>query len=267
MPAPSPVPSTPPVIAVFGAEDAAAFQDGIRSAAKDTEVEIRMVAGGLHALASYPQQGATIAILYLTEALESLPQAQVPVFVFAPYGQDVPAQIPHLTYANSGETELALENVLTYPPHLSPVRIIGLFSGESSHAYALWSGAKATGQVYAKMEFFLDSTEEPLASWLTDAFSRHYPGMLDAVFAETGALAIAAADALASLGRDDIEVFSAGTDSSAAQKLSPILISAVGVDEKDAGARCFAEAVKLLSGEPALSGILLPESFWHTDKP
>ncbi|MEZ4628034.1 MAG: hypothetical protein R2912_08130 [Eubacteriales bacterium] len=54
--------------------------------------------------------------------------------------------------------------------------------------------------------------------------------MLDAVFAESGELAIAAADALASLGRDDIEVFSAGSDANVLQKLSPILVYAPGAD-------------------------------------
>ena len=266
-PAPSPSPSAPPVIAVFGAEDAAVFQDGIRSAAKEGEIKILLVSGGLDALAAYPQQDATVAIVYLTDAPEALPQPQIPVYVFAADGQGVSVRIPQLTYANAGEAEHALDNALTYPPHLSPVRMIGLFSSESSRAYALWSDAKAMGRVFAKMEFFLDTAEEPLASWLMDAFSRYYPGMLDAVYAETGALAIAAAETLASFGRDDIEVFSAGTDSAAAQKLSSILICVVGANEKDAGARCYAEAAMLLTGGAAQNGVLLPESFWYPDNP
>ena len=62
-------------------------------------------------------------------------------------------------------------------------------------------------------------------------------------------------------------LFSGGTDADAAQKLSPILVCAVGANLSDAGARCYAEAVKLLSGETAQSGILLPESFWYAANP
>ena len=266
-PAPSPAPTAPPVIAVFGAEDAAAFQEGVTEAAKDGGIEIRFVSGGLDALASHLPENASAAIVYLAEATSSLPQAQVPIYAFAAAGQPIPDAVPHLVYSNDGEAELALEHALSYPPHLSPVRMIGLFSTESSPAFALWSNAKTTGRVFAKMEFYLDTAETPLESWLLDAFSSYYPGMLDAVYAETGALAIAAAETLAGLGRDDIEVFSAGADSAVAQKLSPILICAVGSDEKEAGVRCFEGALSLLLRGAAQSDVLPPKSFWYSDKP
>ena len=88
-----------------------------------------------------------------------------------------------------------------------------------------------------------------------------------AIFAESGALAVFAADALAGLGRDDVEVFSAGTDANAAEKLSSILVCTVGIDLQDAGERCFAEAMKLLSGDSAQSNVLPPATVWFSEKP
>ena len=120
--------------------------------------------------------------------------------------------------------------------------------------------------MFAKEEFFADASETVLADWLNEALTRYYPGMLDAIYAETGELAIAAADVLASLGRSDVEVFSAGSDADVLDKLSPILVYAAGANLADAGARCVAEANKLFSGEAAQSKILLPESFWYSEK-
>ena len=268
-PAPTPVPTPAPrprAVAVFGAEDAPAFLAGVEGAAKGSGITIRAIGGGLSALGSYQSEEDAIALVYLS-GTAALPKSSIPVFVFAAEGQPVASDLPQLRYDGTGSFKLALENALSYPPHLAPVRLIGLFSSQTSPAYALWSEAKAAGKVFAREEFFADTSEVALAEWLADAFSRYYPGMLDAVYAETGALATAAADALAGLGRDDLEVFSAGTDFSAADKLSPILICAVGMNQSDAGARCFTEAQKLLSGEPAQSGTLQPDSLWYIAKP
>jgi len=266
-PSPSPTPEIPRVIAVFGAEDADAFLSGVEDAAKDTGIEILAVSGGLSALASYDPEGDAAAIVYLSGNSKALPQTNFPVYVFSADGQAVSADLPHLTYDETAATKIALENALTYPPHLSPVRMIGLFSGEGSAAYALWQAAATNGIIFEKGLFFADTSETPLADWLNDTILRYYPGALDCVFAESGALAVAAADVLAGLGRDDIEVFSAGTDAETAEKLSPILLCAVGLNLADAGARCFAEAEKLLSGGAAASDTLLPESFWYSVKP
>ena len=266
-PSPSPTPEIPRVIAVFGAEDAPVFLSGIEKAAANTGIEILAVKGGLETLASYKPEGDAAAIVYLSGKSEPLKQTSIPVYVFSADGQNVSATFPHLTYDETGVAKNALENALTYPPHLAPVRMIGLFSGEGSAMHALWQEAAASGTIFEKEVFFADTSETPLAEWLSGTLPRYYPGMLDCIFAESGALAVAAADALASLGRDDVEVFSAGTDAKAAEKLSPILLCAVGANLEDAGARCFTEAVKLLSGGVAESETLLPESFWYPVKP
>ena len=80
------------------------------------------------------------------------------------------------------------KTALNYPPHLAPVRMVGLFSSESSAAYALWTAEQASGGVFSKQAYIADASEVSLADWLNDAFSRYYPGMLDGIYAETGAL-------------------------------------------------------------------------------
>ena len=268
-PSPAPKVEKPGVVAVFGADELPGFLDGVRAAceASGNEIEILPVKGGLSQLANYTSADADAAIVCLSGPAGQLPKASIPIYVFAAEGQSVSADIPHLTYSGDTAPKLALDSALNYPPHLAPVRMIGLFTSQSSPAYALWTSEKANGKVLAKEEFFLDTPEVSTADWLNETLPRYYPGMLDAIYAETGALAIAAADALASLGRDDVEVFSAGTDANAAEKLSSILVCTVGIDLQDAGERCFAEAMKLLSGDSAQSNVLPPATVWFSEKP
>lgn len=262
---PSPSPTPIPEIAIIGAGDSEPFIEGAKEAAKDGPYTIVVIPGGISSRASFHPQGVAAVIVYLKKG-QTLPNTDLPIYVFSADGASLPAGIAGLTYQPRGTEQAALEEALSYPPHLAPVRMIGLFSSTSSEAYAVWTSAVAKGQVFSKREYFADTSEVPLEEWMTDMFSRYFPGMLDAVYAENGALAVAAADKLASLGRDDLEVFSAGTDSNALRSLSPILICAVGTDDKAAGARCYAEAVKQLSGQEAQSDPLSPEIFWYSPK-
>lgn len=260
------VPAKPKYIALFGAESAPAFVSGLTEAAEASGATVDLVKGGFGAMASYVPQGDTVGIVYLSGKEQSLPAVAFPVYAFAANGQSVSGGTPYLGYDGTGAAKLALDEAIAYPPHLTPVRMIGLFTSQTSAVYTLWSEQKTAARVFAKEEFFADASETALADWLNEALTRYYPGMLDAIYAETGELAIAAADVLASLGRSDLEVFSAGSDANALSKLSPILVYAAGANLADAGARCFAEANKLFSGEAAQSSILLPESFWYTEK-
>ena len=266
--APSPAPTPlPREIAVFGAEDAKSFWQGVQAAAKDSGIEVVMIEGDTSAIATYVPQGDAAVIVYLSGDTQTLPSANIPVYAYASAGQSVSGGVPYLGYDATNEAQIALESAIAYPPHLAPVRMIGLFSGEGSAAFTAWSSAKASGQVFAKREFFADQPDVVLTDWLNDAFSQLYPGMLDAVYAETGELAIAATQTLASLGRDDLEVFCAGDGAQLTGKLSPILVCVAGANEQEAGARCFAEAKLLLEGGIAQSGILLPEAILYSPNP
>ena len=76
--------------------------------------------------------------------------------------------------------------------------------------------------------------------------------MLDCIYAETGALAVAAANTLLALGRSDAEIFSAGTDGDlvAFMDAHPALVAhAVGMDFDEA-ARISVEGAIALAAEP-----------------
>lgn len=263
-PTPEPSPTPAPVIAVFGADASAAFAGGLRSAAESGSYALEFFPGGSEALASFQPEGACAAVVLLDRAADPLPETSLPLFVFAPAGQAVPPQTPALSYRGEKAAGLALDFAVAYPPHETPVRLIGLFTSAQSEVYALWKAQAASGRVFPKAELFLsrpqEETPEPdeneptptpeptLNERLTDLFSKFYPGMIDGVFAETGELAVAASEALASLGRDDMEVFSASTSANAAALLSPILVCAVGADYAEAGGLCYSAASALLEG-------------------
>ena len=265
-PTPSPSPTAEPVIAAFGTESGSAFGSGLSAAAKEGDIPLEFVSGGVSALTNYHANGAAAAIVCLDQN-GTIPKSDLPVYVFSAGGSAPPAGSVGLHYQSLGTEQAALDEAIAYPPHLAPVRMIGLFTSTSSKAYAVWSDAVAKGLIFSKREFIADTSEDKLEDWLADLFSRYFPGMLDAVYAENGALAVAAADRLASLARDDVEVFSAGTDAEALSALSPILVCAVGLDWEAAGNRCYTEAVKMLSGQEVQSDTLSPEIFWYSTPP
>jgi len=283
-PTPSPSPSPAPFIAVFGAEGASAFQDGVSKAANAGDYAVVFEPGSLDALSTYEPAGSCVAIALLQSEGDAPPDASVPVFVFAAEGQRVSPDTPHLTYANAYAAETALSLAVAYPPHETPVRLIGLFSSAESRAYVVWREFSASGKVFPKAEFFLvepapETTPEPeeeapspspapsLEERLSALLSGFYPGMIDGIFAETGALGIAASEALASLGRGDIEVFSASTAANAQTLLSPLLVASVGADYAEAGGLCYSAAAALLRGETVAPFVLLPQTFLYTPNP
>ena len=281
-PAPTPSPESTPCIAVFGAEASGAFQQGVSSAAETGKYPVVFESGAVSELASYQPAGRCAAIAFLSGA-ETAPSASVPVFVFASEGQRVGADVPHLTYADAYAAETALSLALAYPPHETPVRLIGLFTSAESRAYTVWREAAESGRVFAKAEFFQiesipEETPAPkkyppsptpiptLEERLTELLSGYYPGMIDGIYAETGALAVAAAGVLAQLGRDDMEVFAASTGANAASLLSPLLVACVGLNAEEAGGLCYNAASALLDGEAVAPFVVLPQTFAYDPK-
>ena len=280
---PSPSPADEPYLAVFGAEASGAFQQGVSKAAESGKYPVVFESGGVAALADYQPKEPCVAILYLSGAEAAVPQSSVPVFVFAAEGQRVGADVPHLTYADAYAAETALDLAVAYPPHETPVRLIGLFTNEQSRAYTVWREAADNGRVFSKAELFLtepvpEETPAPkkyppsptpvlsLEERLTALFSGFYPGMIDGVYAETGELAVAAAGVLASLERDDMEVFSASTSANAESLLSPLLVACVGLNAGEAGGLSYSAASALLGGESVTPFVVLPQSFAYNPK-
>ena len=282
-PLPSPLPADEPYLAVFGAEASDVFQQGVSKAAETGKYPVVFESGGVAALADYQPKEPCVAILYLSGAETAVPQSSVPVFVFAAEGQRVGADVPHLTYADAYAAETALDLAVAYPPHETPVRLIGLFTSEQSRAYTVWREAADNGRVFSKAELFLtesvpEETPKPkkeppsptpiptLEERLKTLFSGFYPGMIDGVFAETGELAVAAAGVLAQLGREDMEVFAASTDANAPSLLSPLLVACVGLNAGEAGGLSYSAASALLDGESVTPFVVLPQTFAYEPK-
>jgi hypothetical protein len=282
-PVPSSSPADAPYLAVFGAEASNAFRQGVSKAAETGKYPVVFEPGGVDALSAYQPATRCAAIAYLSGAEAAVPQSSVPVFVFASEGQRVGAEVPHLTYADAYAAETALDLALAYPPHETPVRLIGLFTSEQSHAYSVWREAATNGRVFSKAELFItepvpEETPKPkkeppsptpiptLEERLTALFSRFYPGMIDGVYAETGELAVAAAGVLAQLGRDDMEVFAASTGANAPSLLSPLLAACVGLNAEEAGGLCYSATCALLDGEAVTPFVVLPQTFAYDPK-
>ena len=280
---PSSSPEDAPALAVFGAEASGAFRQGLSKAAETGKYQVVFEPGGVDALSTFQPAGRCVAIVFLSGAQAAVPRTNLPVFVFAAEGQRVGAEVPHLTYADAYAAETALDLCVAYPPHETPVRLIGLFTSEQSRAYSVWREAATNGRVFSKAELFLteptpEETPAPkkyppsptpiltLEERLTALFSRFYPGMIDGVYAETGELAVAAAGVLASLGRDDMEVFAASTSANAPGLLSPLLVACVGLNAEEAGGLCYSAASALLDGEAVTPFVVLPQTFAYTPK-
>ena len=282
-PVPSSSPEDAPYLAVFGAETSNAFRQGLSKAAEAGKYPVVFEPGGVGALSAYHPANHCAAIAYLSGAEASVPQTAVSVFVFAAEGQRVGPDVPHLTYADTYAAETALSLAVAYPPHETPVRLIGLFVRAESRAYTVWREAAAGGRVLPKAEFFLaesapEKTPDPkqappsptpvptLETRFAALLSGYYPGMIDGIFAETGELAVAAAGVLASLGRSDIEVFSASTSANAPGLLSPLFVACVGLNAEEAGGLCYSAASALLDGDTVSPIVVLPQTFAYSPK-
>lgn len=283
-PTPTPAPTPQPVIAVFGAADQPEFCAGMAEAAYgNAAYELTFIDGGVETLADYAPAADAVAVLYLAELPETLPKTNVPLFVYdasgafsrlaqtpAPSASPVASETPFsaggvsfLTYDGSYCPLYALEAALAYPPHEAPVRLLGLFSDPKGDAYALWQAASDGGRVFDKASYFL-SDKQSAADWMTEQLGAFYPGMLDGVYAETSALAVAAVDALAASGRTDMEVFCAAADSFAliSMRAHPdLFVSAFGANLRLAGKTCLGYAEALLSGGSVPNKTLLPDAF------
>lgn len=267
----SPTPAEPtqkPEIVVFGAEASRSFQEGVTDAALQGQYAVTFVSGGMEPLASYQPSGYVCAVVYWNDPKDALPAVGFPVFAYAARGQTGAGNVPLLVYDTSGAAEDALERAIAYPPHETPVRLIGLFSSETSPGYTAWKAAVAKGRIFAKAEFFLEDLEMQAASvWFAERLDEFYPGMIDAVYAETGDLAIAAVHQLRGRTREDMEVFSASSDANADLSLSSLMPAVVGADLYKAGELCYEGAAALLQGKTVESSVLSPSILEYTPNP
>ncbi|MCL2696354.1 MAG: hypothetical protein FWE69_08535, partial [Clostridiales bacterium] len=155
-------------------------------------------------LAAGPFPGLTVVALYQDAPLDTgkvagLVQQGVKVVVFEA-GNPVIGGATVIPYAGTGtgiETTRMMEATLTFPPHDTPVRLLGMFSGSDSAAHKLWSQNVSEGKIFSRATF----TGGNAADWTDKMLDLFQEGLLDAVFCETAALAEVMTRALAARGR------------------------------------------------------------------
>ena len=144
------------------------------------------------------------------------------------------------------------------------MRLFGLFESEESEAAQVWNEAVSAGRVLSKGVYSADKAakEGSVTEWLGKKLERYYPGMVDAAFAETPALAAEAAALMEQLGRDDFEIFTVGSSvelSALAAKLPRILPASSDIDAEKAAAAVDTLLTALLAGETPADVLLKVE--------
>lgn len=266
-PNPTPTPTPAAVIAVAGGEDDAAFRQMIELIAYSAACEF--VSLDESVLENWRPKGRASLILYLesdsadADALTALKERGVGVYVFAAHGQTLPEGVLALRYDETGAASLALDAALYYQNHDMPVRLIGLFTSADSEAAALWNTAVSEGRILVKGSYYEAGAKKEAADWLSAQLKAYYEGMLDGVFCETAALADAALEALQTLERSDVEIFSAALDGDLLLRLggASALKCAAGPDPALAGRLCAEQAIVLLYGGKAEALSISPSLF------
>ncbi len=199
-------------------------------------------------------------------ALDALLVRGVPVLAYNRAGVALPDGVTVIAFETNAPATAkeALEAAIVYPPHDTPVRLFGLFESEESEAAQVWNEAVSAGRVLSKGVYSADKAakEGSVTEWLGKKLERYYPGMVDAAFAETPALAAEAAALMEQLGRDDFEIFTVGSSvelSALAAKLPRILPASSDIDAEKAAAAVDTLLTALLAGETPTDVLLKAE--------
>jgi len=270
--APTPTPTPAPVVAVVADRAHELFFEGVAAAVSADSARIATSFAGIADAAAYRAEGKYALIVYLDgatgEDLAPLLAAKargVPMCVYAAAGQTVPEALLSLRYDDAGAAGAALESALAYPPHDTPVRLIGLFTSSESEAYQLFSAAAGEGRILKKGVYNAGSAKQNAADWLDSKLSQALPGTIDGVYAETAALAAAAGERILASNLANAEVFCAETDDAllTAMLARPdVYAAAAGKNDAYAGAYLRAQAGRLLAGlADAESATMLPRLF------
>ncbi len=186
-------------------------------------------------------------------ALESL---EKPTALYELSNGSVPQGLSHLYYESDGELDMALNAALVYPPHDTPVRLILMFKSADSPAYAAYKALYDQGMIFPKEIYIASEEEKEAGEWLTGKLDSFVEGMLDAVFAEDAALASSAYDALAALGRTDMEVFCPGVTADVVTRMQQepdVFAQGIGQNDALAGMLSVRAALQMLKGGEAVT--------------
>ncbi|MHB1315692.1 MAG: substrate-binding domain-containing protein [Christensenellales bacterium] len=221
-------------------------------------------------------QGADCLIVYLPHGLaegSAFEGLQIPVCVFRKDEAPAPKDASVITYDGAEEVELSLEAVLNYPPHDTPVRLFGLFTSKNSEASTAYDQLISEGKVMSKRTWYAEggteaaqtaqpaSAAERAKQWVTERLNGYFPGMVDAIYAETEELAVAALDALEEAGRDDMEVITVGVSGQTLSRMKAnpsVFVQTIGCNDALAGYKCIRISLGMVKGGGVASETLKP---------
>ncbi|MEG1524487.1 MAG: hypothetical protein RR224_01355 [Clostridia bacterium] len=254
-PTPEPTPSPIPVVALVNAGEDKAFFKGVQESVEEAGLQFSGIDRGLSGLSTLLEKGACSVIVYVKDEMDdltALSALEYPVLLYQAGSRPLPKNFAAVEPENGSSAVDMLSAALTYPPHNTPVRLIGLFDTREGDAFAIWTAGVTEGRVLSKGVYVAAeaAADELFADWLSAKLSRYYPGMVDAIYSETGSLAVETARVLAKADRADMEIFSAGTDGNVFEMMRTypkLLVAAAGVDPEAAGRACAERAIGLLA--------------------
>ena len=178
------------------------------------------------------------------EEIKSVLDMNLPVIAYNKCGQELPASIIQVKYEGGfcrDYTEM-METIIQYPPHDTPVRLLGVFSSEEGEAKQVWDSYIDAGKVISKGTF-TGSVDGGFDRWISEVFGDFYPGMVDAAYVDNADLALSFAKAMVAADRDDFEIFTIGsnTDLSAISKTHPRLVPVMTSYDDDKAAHVIAD--------------------------
>ncbi len=239
-PAPTAAPSPTPAPQVFVMGDDGDFIDNL--AEKCGAVAVQTVENTNGGRLIVVLQGS-FATIEQAEALASM-GAQVVLCSAEQVNAENAIVIPF----EAGEhSEELLDALLSFPPHDTPVRLLGLFSSDMSGLKTIWNKRVEEGKIFSKGVHYDSDAEESSEVWIGRMLEKYVEGMFDGIICETREQAALVAAALEGAARKDrLEVFTLSWSG----PLSPFVLGYVGPDWVSASNSAAAVVTAILTDAP-----------------
>lgn len=260
-PAPTPVPTPVPMqvlcIADMLEADAPEYFEAIRvhTAKLHWEVTFAEDIGGFDKIVGKGGYDGIIALRTQAENLLGvfgvMAKSGIPVTIADLHLSAPPEGTSYAFYEQGELLSMVLETALAYPPHDTPVRMFGLFSGQESEAALAYAEAISQGRIMDRASYYANE-EQTRAAFLEKQLDRWPEGMADAIFAEDIAAAMEALQVLRAHGREDMEVFAIPNRNVQEQRAlyhKYVFPAAFGPDLAEQAKLQVEELTRLLDGE------------------
>lgn len=196
-----------------------------------------------------------------------VPVALADVSTIYQSGHVVPGGVSYASISAAEAADFTLLEAIRFPPHDTPVRMIGLFSAEDSIAAKAFFDRVDRGMILKKSVYYETDSERNAEEYMYSVLEAYVAGLIDAIYAENMELAQTALSALKSRSRDDIDVFCvpSGALSEQAQYLQKWYFPlAFGYDLESVGAAQAQELLRMLAGgEPVAKELMLAKKYYE----